>query len=219
MKRFLLALAFTSSFVGGATAAEPVSSPIHVTVIGQAANPGPVTLFERHGLMDAIATAGGFTRLAESRKVAVRSPAGQIQAYNFDQILRGQLADVTLHDGDIVAVPEMILPPSQPSVAAPLASPITITFAGEIAHPGPVTLPVAFAPTLINAINAAGGLGRYANTRGIVVKSKTGEQKRINLQELARSPAQDLALHDGDAILIPDAHQPLPEIPVDPAKF
>jgi polysaccharide export outer membrane protein len=83
-----------------------------VYVLGEVNTPGVVNIIDRMGLVEAVARAGGFTRMGYVKGVVVlkRATDGQatMQIADFKEMFRnGKLAaaDVTLGPGDIVYVP------------------------------------------------------------------------------------------------------------------
>ena len=92
--------------------------------------------------------------------------------------------------------------------------PLRIGIAGEIKQPGFYTLSAAEAiqaPSIAQAIQAAGGVTLSANLQQIEIRrrdrTKGVQRIKVNLFELAQSGdlAQNLTLRDGDSIYIPAA--------------
>jgi polysaccharide export outer membrane protein len=86
----------------------------YVNVLGSVNSAGPVPFPPEQGmtLMDAITKAGGFTRLADKRKVAVtRTVDGKTDktVINTEDILSGTAKDVPLLKDDVINVPEKLL--------------------------------------------------------------------------------------------------------------
>ncbi|MFA6287191.1 MAG: SLBB domain-containing protein [Opitutaceae bacterium] len=84
-----------------------------INVLGEVKAPGAYALLPGATLLDALAAAGGSSRLADTRKLSiVRGPAGEKPAvitHNADAILRGQAPNPPLEDHDTLYVPERIL--------------------------------------------------------------------------------------------------------------
>lgn len=87
-----------------------------VNVLGSVSNPGaiPIPPDQPLNLVDAITRAGGFTRLADRRKVKLSEPnrdgTSTTIIVNVDDILQSHTADDhILHKGDVIFVPERIL--------------------------------------------------------------------------------------------------------------
>ena len=87
-----------------------------VAVLGSVANPGEIEFPREEGLhlLDAIARAGGFTRLADRRKVRLtrRESAGETVNFiiNVDDIIQGNSSETwELRTDDLIYVPERLL--------------------------------------------------------------------------------------------------------------
>lgn len=81
----------------------------NIFVFGQVKQPGPYLFKGGMTVLQAISTAGGFTKLANSRKARiVREHGGQRQVIevNVNNLTKGESEDVTLQPGDTVVVPE-----------------------------------------------------------------------------------------------------------------
>ena len=94
--------------------------------------------------------------------------------------------------------------------------PLQVAIAGEVNQPGVYTLPLtnnAQFPSLVEAIQTAGGLTQAADLRQIQVQrpqaSGPPQMTTVNLWELLQNGdlSQNLALQDGDTLLIPTAAQ------------
>lgn len=86
----------------------------YVNVIGSVGNAGPFAFPPELGmtLMDAISKAGGFTRLADKKKVALtRTVDGKTERtiVNTEDILKGTAKDIPLIKDDVINVPESLL--------------------------------------------------------------------------------------------------------------
>ena len=85
-----------------------------VFVVGEIARPGPVALRDARTAAEAVANAGGFTRGASQRSIAVirLTDEGRIRAYRVDNTVDGQpgpymgLQAMALQADDLVLVPE-----------------------------------------------------------------------------------------------------------------
>jgi polysaccharide export outer membrane protein len=85
------------------------------SVIGQVNHPGSFEMPETSpggiDLMEAIAMAGGYTRIAAPERVSVRRHSGnsdQILRINAKRVERGQSANFRIQDGDSITVGESI---------------------------------------------------------------------------------------------------------------
>lgn len=85
---------------------------ILVNVFGGVEIRGTYSLAPESTLLDAIGSAGGWTRTANPRKVSiVRGPAGQkptVTVHDVEAILRGDAVNPKIEDHDSVFVPEKI---------------------------------------------------------------------------------------------------------------
>ena len=85
-----------------------------IIVLGAVTNAGAVEYpaVQTISLMDAIARAGGFTRLADRKKVSItRTTDGKTEKtiYNTDDIRDGKAKDVPLKKDDSIYVPESLI--------------------------------------------------------------------------------------------------------------
>jgi len=81
----------------------------NIYVLGKVNEPGPYLFKGGMTILQAITTAGGFTRIANQRKVRVVRAHGaerEVIHVNVNRITKGHLEDFVLHPGDIVVVPE-----------------------------------------------------------------------------------------------------------------
>lgn len=86
----------------------------YVNVIGSVGSAGPIPFPPEQGmtLMDAITKAGGFSRLADKKKVALtRTVDGKTDKtiINTEDILNGKAKDLSLLKDDVINVPESLL--------------------------------------------------------------------------------------------------------------
>lgn len=87
-----------------------------VNVLGSVSQPGEIEFPREEGLtlLDAISRAGGFTRLADRRKIKLtrKSEDGQIQNFTIDadQMIKGESSEAwVLQTDDLIFVPERLL--------------------------------------------------------------------------------------------------------------
>jgi len=81
----------------------------NIFVFGQVKQPGPYLFRGGMTVLQAISTAGGFTKLANSRKARIVREHGdqrQVIEVNVNNLTKGESKDVTLQPGDTVVVPE-----------------------------------------------------------------------------------------------------------------
>ncbi len=84
--------------------ARPTSATFFVT--GKVAKPGEYALFKETTVLQAVATAGGFTEWAKTGKLKVIRKGGQPIHVNYDDIVSGDmLQNITLQRGDTLVVP------------------------------------------------------------------------------------------------------------------
>jgi len=77
---------------------------------------------------------------------------------------------------------------------------------GEVSRPG--TYPLLVPSTILQVITNAGGLGQFANKKGIfVLRTVDGKQQRIsfNYSQVIKGekPEQNILLHPGDTVVVP----------------
>ena len=79
------------------------------TVLGQARQPGVFTLPANRQLtlVEVIGLAGGFTEIANPRKVTLKSAAtGRARLVDVRAITQGRAPDIVVSDGDVINIPE-----------------------------------------------------------------------------------------------------------------
>jgi polysaccharide export outer membrane protein len=83
-----------------------------VSVLGQVKNPGPVSYRPNMTIVDAIASAGGFTATAAKNSVNLRREAGdgkvQTRTYPVASITEGHSPNVIVLPGDVLVVDERL---------------------------------------------------------------------------------------------------------------
>jgi len=82
-----------------------------ISVLGQVARPGQVTYYPNMTIVDAIASAGGFTGIAAKNSVSLRREvAGKIEMKVFPvaDISEGRSPNVTVLPGDVLVVDERV---------------------------------------------------------------------------------------------------------------
>lgn len=83
-----------------------------VSVLGQVKNPGPVPYRPSMTIVDAIASAGGFTPTAAKNSVNLRRESGdgkvQTRVYPVASITEGQSPNVLVRPGDVLVVDERL---------------------------------------------------------------------------------------------------------------
>ena len=108
----LLLLAFTSIQGSAQDPAPSIVNPITINVLGAVNRPARCVLPTGATVLDALAAAGGATRVGDLAKVRIirRNTDGKADTSlnNVKQILNGQSKDVPLRDGDTLNVPETL---------------------------------------------------------------------------------------------------------------
>ena len=82
-----------------------------VSVVGQVTRPGTFTYQERLTIVEAVSRAGGFSKLADRRRVKVtRRREGKEETFVLDlaRVLEGKAPNLILKSGDVVFVPESL---------------------------------------------------------------------------------------------------------------
>jgi len=166
-----------------------------VTIIGEVRNPGQYVLKRNMRLIDLLAAAGGATKEAGSEILITRrtesdGPPRQMQADRERLLSRDNAeANVALAHGDIVTIGEKQV----------------FYIRGEVAKPGMYYLENGL--TVMKAISVAGGLGQFANRKGIEVLRGEGDAKRqkltVNLKAVEDGKKADIPLLPNDTIIVP----------------
>ncbi|MBW4584257.1 SLBB domain-containing protein [Aetokthonos hydrillicola Thurmond2011] len=192
-------------------------------------------------VLSALTTAQGVLASADFTKVELRRRTGRgperVAVLNLDEIRRtGRIPqDITLRDGDTIFVPQatsLDLATARnlaaSSFAADPTKPRTVAVVGEVLRPGSYLVAAGSAqagtannttgtpeatgqPTVVRALQLAGGITPQANVREVKLRRLTrtgGEQLiSVNLWKLIQSGDinQDLIVQDGDTIIIPTA--------------
>jgi polysaccharide export outer membrane protein len=208
--------------------------PLKIGIAGEVQRPGAYTL-TREGaqfptLTRAIEIAGGITQSADLRNARIRRPQHsgpdlEIQVDLWSLLKTGDLsADLTLRDGDTIAIPtltEIDLQEASELAAASFAAkevpPLNIAVVGEVYRPGTHTLNSSGGaeglPTVTQALQAAGGIKPLANIRRLQIRRPTrnGSQQiiEVDLWQLLQvgDLSQDLRLQNGDTIVVPIARE------------
>jgi len=105
-------MAQTPVAVPAATPIAPIANQITINVLGQVNRPDRIVLPIGSGLLDAIAAAGGFTRIGNPANVIViHKTSGErpdVSKIDMKKIMNGYVRDVRLRDGDTVEIGEVI---------------------------------------------------------------------------------------------------------------
>lgn len=81
----------------------------------------------------------------------------------------------------------------------------TITVLGQAQRPGVFELPAHRQLSLVEAIGMAGGVTRIGNSKKINLKRNGNQVMVVNLAKITTGDGQDIALRDGDVIVIPES--------------
>jgi polysaccharide biosynthesis/export protein len=193
-------------------------------------------------ILAAIQTAQGYTLSADITQVQVRRRIGrtgeQLVSLNLRQFIEtGRTPqDITLRDGDTIYIPRATnfdLASSRNLAASSFAAdptrPRSVAVIGEVLRPGSylvtpgateagagttqTALPsVTGQPTIMRALQLAGGVGPRADVRNVMIRrqTRTGAPQDINInlwQLLQGDIDQDAILQDGDTIFVATASE------------
>jgi protein involved in polysaccharide export with SLBB domain len=159
--------------------------PKRITVNGDVVKPDVYELHRARTLVDALNAAGGLKgRPSDTRGFILRK--GKRIELNIDDAteFRTSSANVVLQTGDLINVE---------------LAPKRVTVNGDVAKPDQYEL--RRAPTLLDAINAAGGLKQEANEmRGFVLRG--GKRIELDVEDAVqfRVAAANVKLQDGDLV-------------------
>lgn len=163
-----------------------------VAVIGSVKNPGTYELLGKGNLLDALALAGGLSEKAsEVAYVSRKNTQGQEKSVQIDlnELLNEGKVDlnIPIHMGDVVYIPEAGV----------------VYVDGAVQHPGSV--PVKQNMTVSQAITAAGGLSKVAETSDVsLFRNKKGQMQTtpINLKDVRVGKSPDIVVEDQDVIMV-----------------
>jgi len=164
---------------------------ITVSVVGEVAKPGTVTLVRQSRVLEAIAASGGLTPDAAANAEIVRATGKVIPVNDLDATLKGDAqANPRLEAGDVVIIRE------------DRVNVVSIT--GQVNKPG-VVLHLRQAPTVLEALSLAGGLTDHAALQG-KIRRKSGETVAVDLGGLLLRGdlSANVRLAPGDQIVVPD---------------
>jgi len=159
---------------------EFLSKPVNV--LGSVRIPGKYYLKAQTTLMDILTEAGGAAAnsgdvVTVTRRVSDGKGGSfsKIFTMSLPELLRGQGSsmNILLQEGDTVNLPER--PP--------------FYVYGEVIRPGPYR--VESGMTLLKAISAAGGLGKFASKRGVEIHRKVGGVEDVLRFNLSKIEGQD----------------------------
>ncbi|MEA5513775.1 polysaccharide biosynthesis/export family protein [Nodularia sp. UHCC 0506] len=186
-------------------------------------------------VLSALTTAQGVTLAADVTKVQLRRRIGrsseQVVNLNLKELIQtGRIdQDITLRDGDTIVVPTATtfnIAEARNLFAANFAAspntPRTVAIIGEVNRPGSYLVGPTVGgaeggagagniPTLMRALQIAGGITSQADIRNLKLRrpTRTGTEQNIDIDlwKLLQSGDinQDIIVQDGDTIFIPTA--------------
>ncbi|SJZ46571.1 polysaccharide biosynthesis/export family protein [Selenihalanaerobacter shriftii] len=161
---------------------------LRVMVLGEVNQPTSYVIKRGDRVLDAISLAGGTTQMADLNEVKL-SRENESKVIDLEFLLNGekQNQNYLLQDGDILHIPKSI---------------IEVTVLGEVRQEGTYKLEDDY--RLSNLIAQAGGLTDVAAQE--VDYTSDGRIKKIDLSQISSyNSSQNITLHDGDTIYIPEA--------------
>lgn len=177
------------------TVKEYLSKPVNV--LGSVQKPGKYYLKAQTTVTDILTEAGGLSQASGdtvviSRRIQDRRTGNSYTknyTLNLAELLKGQSPDlnVLLVEGDTVNVPERTL----------------FYVSGEVAKPGSYKLESGM--TLLKAISAAGGLGKFATKRGVEIHRKVAGEEQVlkfNLGSIEEREEPDPSILAEDVIIV-----------------
>jgi protein involved in polysaccharide export with SLBB domain len=178
-----------------------------VLITGEVRSPGRYRTSGQQHLRDAIYQAGGVAPEAwlDSAQLFRKQPDGTTRVFSIN--LRDALAGDPLNN-ILVQPRDRILVHPQPEQI----SPASVYVRGDVARPG--RYPLAANMRVSDVVRSAGGLLRSANPEGgdlthYAISNSSGERVQAGHQDLslaaalAGNEAQNLLLHDGDVLTVP----------------
>ncbi|WP_414548431.1 SLBB domain-containing protein [Anabaena sp. CCY 0017] len=183
-------------------------------------------------VLSALTTAQGVTLAADVTQVQLRRKIGrsseQVVNLNLKELIQtGRIdQDITLRDGDTIVVPTATtfnIAEARNLFAANFAAspttPRTVAIIGEVNRPGSYLVGPGGGgaeggggiPTLMRALQLAGGITSQADVRNVKLRrpTRTGSAQNIDIDlwQLLQSGDidQDIIVQDGDTIVIPTA--------------
>jgi polysaccharide export outer membrane protein len=168
----------------------------HILILGLVEHPGVVNFDQPPSLLDAIARAGSLVNADRTvqmpKKCVIYRGDDQVMNVNIsDRFLSGKaLMDIRLRRNDVLYFPD-----NQESLVSVL---------GEVKVSGPERL--TSSSTVISLLSAAGNITEKAgnNPEIAIVHPSSGTVQRVRFNDLLNPRKRnDIALHDGDLIVVP----------------
>ena len=162
-------------------------APRRVYLMGQILRPGVVSVSAGGSttVLRAIAEAGGFTENANRQAISLLREGCPPQVLSEAGILLNPSLDLMLKPDDQLLIPMID----------------RIYISGEVEHSGPLVAPSGEVLTVSRALSMAGGLGRYASRRILVLRNSVSID--IDLDEVLAGQDADPALQPGDTVYVP----------------
>lgn len=206
--------------------------PVQVAIAGEIVQPGLYSLLGGETgyprLFQALQQAGGLTQAADLSSVEVKRKGvnGTQTTLTVDLLALLQEGDIDqnifLQDGDVIAISSSTqldrVALNQLAISNLRANrdePIDIAVVGQVAQPGPYRIDEeGGSVTLVQALQQAGGITPSADLRQVQLRRQTRQGTEqvfdINLWELLQEGdlSQDIALQQGDTLLVPTASAP-----------
>lgn len=162
-----------------------------VTVTGEVKTPGIYPLLGRHGVLELISAAGGFTATAgKDVTVTHKSDPAHPEVVQLDSKPGSVAKDVDILPGDTINV-------SRSGIVYVL---------GDVGKPGGFLIENNERLTVLQAVALAQGATRTAslNKAKLIRKQKTGQEEiQIPLNRIIAGKAPDMRLDDGDIVFVP----------------
>jgi polysaccharide export outer membrane protein len=165
-----------------------------VTIIGGVSRPGPYDILEDVTVLEALKLAEGPRERADLKAATITTRDGKTLPVDLEKLIHDGKTDqnLKLGDGDVLYVPERL---------------IRVYVAGEVAKPTPLIL--RDGATLVEAITECGWFTREADLKQVRIGRRRAsgdvQTERLDLSDLKRTmtPAQIVALQDGDFVFVP----------------
>jgi polysaccharide export outer membrane protein len=156
------------------TASISQTRAVQIYVVGHAVRPGTYTLNAMSTLLNALFTSGGPDGSGSMRKIQLKRGAETVTTFDlYDMLAKGDKSrDVTLHDGDVIYIPEV----------GPL-----------VALTGNVKTPAIFElngpSSLADIVGWAGGFDSAAETKQIIVEKNVNNNYKTVAELVAEKSA------------------------------
>ncbi|HVL38083.1 MAG TPA: SLBB domain-containing protein [Fimbriimonadaceae bacterium] len=166
---------------------------MQVTIVGEVARNGMVTILEGQGAVEAIAAAGGYKETAALSKAMIRKA-------------NGEEVPVDLHGAILLALPEKNIKLEHGDTLTVPEHRGRVSVVGFVGSPGPMPIPDGRELTFIEAINLAGGMRPGAKTDGVTLARRNEQGQYVttnyNYKDIFAGKKPDFTLRDGDVVFI-----------------